>query len=73
MRLMWMRPPNHLGNDVMVATQGRDTYVLTRDREAGKKNRFSLVVVSSGKKMIVLGQELPPGQCRAIAQRAADL
>lgn len=64
--------------NVEVASLGTTTWILTRDREAGRKNRFTLVRLLNGKygegyAAVRLGCELPPGMCRKLAEKDAGL
>lgn len=57
-----------------VATHGSTTYVLTLDRNAGRKNRYSLLVNEPHRfehEATVLGREIPPGLARRIATKHA--
>ena len=57
-----------LSPDHEVAVYGSQLWVLTRDRMAGKRNRWNLILVhGQGQKSKLHANECPPRLCRRIA------
>lgn len=57
-----------LSVDHEIAVNDGRLWVLTRDRMAGKRNRWNLIAVyDQGRKYKAFALECPPGQCKHIA------
>lgn len=71
-RVKWLK----ISGDVEVWHDEVDmfTWVLTRNRFAGKPNRWDLIRIRSGygagDVAVVMARECPPGQCRRIVNRS---
>lgn len=66
-KLEWTNTPS-----ANVARDGSYTFVMTRNRAAGRPNRYDLTVIVDGSDPIVLGREIPPSQCRLLASRFCE-
>ena len=62
-----------LNGEFSVAYRGDVIFVMQRNRFAGRKNRYNLVVLcNSMRNVILLADECPPGQCRRLAQKFCE-